>query len=113
VLLVNFWATWCPPCKKEIPAFITLQDQYGTQGFQVIGVAIDDQQAVKDYADTVGINYPVMAAELDSLDIARRYGNRINALPFSVFVGRDGKIVVTRPGEISHEYTEKIIQSLL
>jgi thiol-disulfide isomerase/thioredoxin len=113
VLLVNFWATWCPPCKKEIPAFMALQEQYGDQGFQVVGVAIDDEQAVKDYADTLGINYPIMAAQLDSLDIARQYGNRINALPFSAFVDRDGKIVLTRPGELSHEDTEKIIQSLL
>jgi thiol-disulfide isomerase/thioredoxin len=113
VLLVNFWATWCPPCKKEIPAFMALQDQYGEQGFQVIGVAIDNEQAVRDYADTMGINYPVMAAELDSMDIARAYGNRINALPFSAFVSRDGKIALTRPGELSHEDTEEIIRSLL
>jgi len=113
VLLVNFWATWCPPCKREIPAFMALQEQYGKQGFQVIGVAIDNEEAVRDYVDTMGINYPVMAAELDSMDIARQYGNRINALPFSAFVGRDGKIVLTRPGEMSFEMTEKIIQGLL
>ena len=113
VLLVNFWATWCPPCKKEIPAFMALQEQYGEQGFQVIGIAIDDEQAVRDYADTLGINYPVMAAELESLDLARRYGNRVNALPFSAFVDRRGKIVLTRPGELSHEATEEIIKKLL
>ena len=113
VLLVNFWATWCPPCKKEIPAFMALQEQYGKQGFQVIGVAIDNEEAVRDYVDTMGINYPVMAAELDSMDIARQYGNRINALPFSAFISRDGKIVLTRPGEMSFEMTEKIIRGLL
>ncbi len=113
VLLVNFWATWCPPCKKEIPAFMALQDQYGEQGFQVIGVAIDDEQSVKDYADTMGINYPIMAAELESLDIARAYGNRISALPFSAFIDRDGKIVMTRPGELSQEETEQILKPLL
>ena len=113
VLLVNFWATWCPPCKKEIPAFMALQEDYAEQGFQVIGIAIDDEQAVRDYADTMGINYPVMAAELDSMEIARRYGNRINALPFSAFVTRDGKIALTQPGELSREDTEKIIKKLL
>jgi len=113
VLLVNFWATWCPPCKKEIPAFMELQDQYGSQGFQVIGLAIDDEDSVKDYADTMGMNYPIMAAELTAMEIARLYGNRVNALPFSAFVDREGKIVLTRPGEISKNDTEEIIKKLL
>ena len=113
VLLVNFWATWCPPCKKEIPAFMELQDQYAEQGFQIIGIAIDDEQSVIDFADTMGINYPIMAAELAAMEVSRRYGNRINALPFSAFVGRDGKIALTKPGELSKEETEKVIQSLL
>ncbi len=113
VLLVNFWATWCPPCKKEIPAFIELQEQYGTQGFQVIGLAIDDEESVRDYADTMGINYPIMAAELKAMEIARIYGNRVNALPFTAFVDREGKIIQTRPGEISKIYAEKIIKKLL
>ncbi|MCW9013611.1 MAG: redoxin family protein [Gammaproteobacteria bacterium] len=113
VLLVNFWATWCPPCKKEIPAFMNLQQQYGKDGFQVIGIAIDDEQSVADYSDTIGINYPIMPGEIAAAEIARRYGNRINALPFTAFVGRDGKIAVTKPGEISQAAAEKIILSLL
>ena len=113
VLLVNFWATWCPPCKKEIPAFMELQDQYAEKGFQIIGIAIDDEEAVKDFVDTLGINYPVMAAELEAMEVARRYGNRINALPYSAFVGRDGVIAYTKPGELTKEDTEKVILSLL
>ena len=113
VLLVNFWATWCPPCKKEIPAFMALQDEYGEQGFQVIGIAIDDEQAVIDYADTLGINYPIMAAELTAMEISRLYGNRFNALPYSVFVARDGTITHTKPGELTKQQVEDIIKPLL
>lgn len=113
VLLVNFWATWCPPCMKEIPAFMELQNEYGDQGLQIIGLAIDDNDSVKDYADSVGMNYPIIAAELAAMEIARRYGNRVNALPFSAFVGRDGKIVEIRPGELTKTSTEKIIKNLL
>ena len=113
VILVNFWATWCPPCKKEIPAFMALQDEYGPKGFQVLGIAIDDENSVRDYADTMGMNYPVMAAELAAMEVSRRYGNRVNALPFSAFVGRDGIIKFTKPGELSKEETEKIILKLL
>jgi len=113
VLLVNFWATWCPPCKKEIPAFMELQDKYAQQGFQVIGVAIDDEDSVRNFAEILDMNYPVMAAEMTSMEIARRYGNRINALPFSTFVDKQGKITHTIAGEISREDTEKIIKTLL
>jgi len=113
VLLVNFWATWCPPCKKEIPAFIALQEQYADQGFQIIGIAIDDEESVKDYADSMGMNYPVMAAEVDAIQLARDYGNRVNALPFSAFVNREGKIVKIKAGGLSKEIAEKIIQPLL
>ncbi len=113
VLLVNFWATWCPPCKKEIPAFMELQEQYTDQGLQIIGIAIDDEQAVRDFADTMGMNYPIMAAELAAMELAREYGNRVNALPFSAFVSREGKITHVRAGELSKQETEEIIKSLL
>ncbi|MFW2372880.1 MAG: TlpA family protein disulfide reductase [Gammaproteobacteria bacterium] len=113
VLLVNFWATWCPPCKKEIPAFMALQEKYAEQGFQIIGVAIDDEDSVRNFAEIMDMNYPIMAAELASMEIARRYGNRVNALPFTSFVNRQGKITHTFAGEISREQTEKIIKALL
>ena len=113
VILINFWATWCPPCKKEIPAFIALQQEYQDQGFQIIGIAIDEEDAVKDYADTMGINYPIMAAELEAMELARRYGNRVSALPYSAFIGRDGKISFALAGELSKAKTEEIIKKLL
>jgi len=113
VLLINFWATWCPPCKKEMPAFIELQDEYSAQGFQVIGVAIDDMESVNDFVDTLGVNYPALIAEYAGIELSREYGNHIGALPFSVFVGRDGKITLTRTGELSKKQVEDIILPLL
>jgi thiol-disulfide isomerase/thioredoxin len=113
VVLVNFWATWCPPCKKEIPAFMELQTEYKDKGFNIIGIAIDDEDAVKDYVDTMGMNYTIIAAELEAMELSRRMGNRVNALPFSVFIGRDGKIAFTRAGELSKQDTEHVIQKLL
>ena len=113
VLLINFWATWCPPCKKEMPAFIELQEQYAAQGFQVIGVAIDDLESVSDFVDTLGVNYPALIAEYAGIELSREYGNHIGALPYSVFVGRDGKIALTRTGELSKKQTESIILPLL
>lgn len=113
VLLVNFWATWCSPCKKEIPGFMELQEQYATKGFQIIGLAVDNETAVKDYATTISINYPVMAAEIAAMEISQRYGNQVNVLPYTAFIARDGNIVLTRSGEISKKEAEEIIKGLL
>jgi thiol-disulfide isomerase/thioredoxin len=113
VLLVNFWATWCPPCKREMPAFIELREKYAEQGFEIIGIALDDKDSVQDFVDTLGVEYPIFAADHAGLELSRLYGNNISALPFSVFVGRDGKIRLAKAGEISKQQAEKIIQPLL
>lgn len=113
VLLINFWATWCPPCKKEMPAFIELQEQYGEQGFKVVGIALDDLQSVQDFSDTIGVNYPLLIAEYDGIDLSRSYGNHVGALPFSAFVDRQGKVISTHMGELSKAQVEDIIKPLL
>lgn len=112
VILVNFWATWCPPCLKEMPYFVELQETYGEQGLQIIGIAIDDEEDVRAFADDMGINYPIMAGEVDTIDLSRRYGNRIGGLPFSVFINRKGEITDTITGELDKIRAEKILKKL-
>lgn len=99
VLVVNFWATWCPPCRKEIPAFIALQDRHAAGGVQFIGIALDRVDAVREYAAEQGMNYPVLVGETAVADYMRALGNTIGALPFSVLIGRDGTILETHQGE--------------
>lgn len=99
LLVVNFWATWCPPCRKEIPAFITLQDRYAADGVQFVGIALDRLDAVREYAAATGMNYPVLVGETAVADYMRALGNTIGALPFSVLIARDGTILETRQGE--------------
>ncbi len=113
VVAVNFWATWCPPCRKEIPAFIELQDTYRLQGLQIIGIAIDEKEAVADYADTMGINYPILVGEQKAVDAAKDYGDRFGALPYTAIVDRQGNIVYIHRGEISRELAETKIKSVL
>ena len=113
VVLVNFWATWCPPCRREIPAFIDLQQRFGAQGLQIVGVAIDQPQLVEEYGDTMGINYPSLVGETDALAVARAYGNAYGQLPYSVVIGRDGKIKNVHRGELKGEDAEAMLQSLL
>ncbi len=113
VLVVNFWATWCPPCRREIPAFIDLQETYGERGLQFVGVAIDDPEKVRDYGATYGINYPSLVGENDAIEVATRYGNRVGALPFTTIINREGWIVYRQQGELSKAMAEKTILPLL
>jgi thiol-disulfide isomerase/thioredoxin len=110
VVLLNFWATWCPPCKKEIPTFIELQKEYGEQGLQIVGVAMDNVEDVSAYALEMDINYPLMAGEQESIELARRYGNSIGALPFTVVIDRNGLISSTFAGEMSKSHALKSLQ---
>jgi thiol-disulfide isomerase/thioredoxin len=90
-VLLNFWATWCSPCKIEMPWFIDLQKQYGAQGLQIVGVAMDDssKEDISKFAKDMGVNYPVL---LGKEAVGDAYGG-VPALPESFFIGRDGKIV--------------------
>jgi thiol-disulfide isomerase/thioredoxin len=89
-VLVNFWATWCGPCKIETPWLVELQNEYGSQGLQVVGVAMDDsgKDEIAKFAKDMGVNYPVL---LGKEAVGDAYGG-VPALPESFFVGRDGKI---------------------
>lgn len=113
VMVVNFWATWCPPCIAEIPEFIKLQKLYGKQGVQFIGIAIDQKSKVQTFATAVGMNYPVLLGDLAGIDLARRIGNVQGGLPYTVIVDRNGKIVTTQLGTLSTEKLEGIIKPLL
>ncbi|ORU92506.1 MAG: redoxin [Cycloclasticus sp. symbiont of Bathymodiolus heckerae] len=97
-IVLNFWATWCPPCRKEIPEFIALQKEYGDSNLQFIGVAIDDAVSVDQYALEMGINYPNLIAEMSGIELARQYGNAMGALPYSVIINPQGKIITRQVG---------------
>lgn len=112
VIVLNFWATWCPPCKKEMPAFVELQKKHGAKGLQIIGLAIDQKNLVNDFADSIGINYPMLLGELDAVDIAKAYGNARGQLPYTVIINRQKQLVFVKQGEVLKEEIEKIISGL-
>ncbi len=113
VLVINFWATWCPPCRREMPAFVELQEAYGARGLQFLGIAIDEREKVQNFADTYGVNYPILIGELDAIKVSKRYGNRFGALPYTVIVNREGKIVLVQRGELPRDLAEETIRPLL
>jgi peroxiredoxin len=90
-VLLNFWATWCGPCKIEMPWFVDFQKQYGAQGFQIIGVAMDDasKEDISKFAKDMGVNYPIL---IGKEAVGDQYGG-VPALPETFLIGRDGKIV--------------------
>ncbi len=92
VTVVNFWATWCPPCREEIPLFTATQAQLGARGLQIVGVAIDEPAEVRAYRQEVKINYPLLIADPSVYKAMQAYGNSAGGLPFSVVLDRDGKV---------------------
>jgi thiol-disulfide isomerase/thioredoxin len=110
VVIVNFWATWCAPCKAEIPGFIALQEQYGDRGLVVIGVSVDGSEpaVVKHFVTRSGINYQVL---LGHLSLVKDFGG--TAIPTTVIVDRSGNIVARHVGFAPKETFEKEIKSLL
>jgi peroxiredoxin len=110
--LLNFWATWCSPCVEEMPMLSSLQREYSQQGLKVIGIALDDPDKAREFADSLGIEYPILVGLTDVMLVGREYGNRAGMLPYSVLVDRNGIIRWTRLGALSREDLQGQIQRL-
>ena len=112
VILLDFWATWCGPCKVEIPGFIELYSRYGPAGFQVLGVSVDDAvPALQEYAAEMKMNYPVLVGQGRD-DLLEAYGP-MPGLPTTFIIGRDGKVCTTHTGLTEKETFEEHIKALL
>ena len=113
VRVVNFWATWCPPCVHEIPMLVSIQESFRAHGVQFIGVAVDDPDGAFAMAKELGMNYPTMADSRRTIDLLHAYGNRAAALPFTAFVDPEGSIRDRHVGALTLKQTQETIQALL
>ena len=113
VQVINFWATWCPPCKREIPTLIELQNNYRNHNLQVIGIAMDDAEPVRAYAKKSGINYPVLVGEQDVIDVSEQLGNDLGILPYTIITDQAGNITFIRYGEVDAATLENEIKKLI
>jgi thiol-disulfide isomerase/thioredoxin len=115
VVLVDFWASWCVPCRHEMPLFNELRAEYGDQGFEVIGIAADEVEKVEQFLAEVQVDFPIVYGEMfDVMDLSAEFGNSFGGLPFSTFVDRDGNMrYVQKPGQMSYEEAEEILLRLL
>jgi len=108
--IVNFWATWCAPCRREIPLLKAFQEQQGNNGFQVIGIAVDFPEAVANYAKAAQFNYPVLVGEQDAMAIAESSGVEFVGLPFTMFVASDGELLSAYIGELHQTHLDEIVE---
>ena len=105
---LNFWATWCAPCRREIPLLKAFQEQHGVDGIQVIGIAVEFPEPVIAYAKVAEFNYPILVGEQEAMAIAESSGIPFIGLPFTMIVTNDGELIGTRMGEIHQQHLDEI-----
>lgn len=111
-LIVNFWATWCAPCRREIPLLGRIARDRADQGFEVIGIAVDFRDQVLAYADQVGIEYPLLIGEQDALDAAAAFGVEAVGFPFTIFTDVRGRVVAAHMGEMDATEAQLILDQV-
>lgn len=109
VVVLNFWGSWCPPCVNEMPMFMELQEQYGDQGLQFVGVAVDRQEEAQQFYDELSVNFPSMIGVHEANEVGAQYGNDMGTLPYTVIIDRDGFIVHRFAREVDRETLEPAI----
>jgi len=110
-LIVNFWATWCGPCRREIPLLQQLRAAYHNDGLEIIGIAVDFQKAVADYVAKTPISYPLLIGEDQGMAAAQKFGME-PVLPFSAFADAQGRIIAVKVGELHKDEADYILQEM-
>jgi thiol-disulfide isomerase/thioredoxin len=111
-LMINFWATWCAPCRQEIPLLQTIAKEQAGKGTQIIGIAVDYPEKVREFAKQLGMTYPLLVGEQDALDLATHLGVPTPAFPFTVFTDHRGAIVALYMGELKRADVDPIMQTV-
>ncbi len=111
-VVVNFWASWCGPCVKEMPALSALHREYEKKGISFIGLGVDSKKNVNDFLKKVPVSYPVYTAGFGGADIARSFGNDAGRLPFTVVIDAKGQVRLTKLGEVNEAELKKTLNAL-
>jgi thiol-disulfide isomerase/thioredoxin len=111
-LIINFWATWCAPCRSEIPLLESLHSEWAGREVSVVGIAVDYRDKVLEFADRFKIDYPLLIGEQDALDAAAAFGLESPVFPFTVFTDRRGEVVAVFVGELHRPQAELILSQV-
>ena len=112
ILLVNFWATWCPPCVAEMPELVELQADMASHNLQIIGIGIDSPSNIQQFSEKLKISYPLLVAGLEGTELSRQFGNQGGGLPFTVLIGADGRVRQTYIGRLDMQKVRADLSSL-
>jgi thiol-disulfide isomerase/thioredoxin len=113
VLVVNFWASWCPPCVEEMPALDKIQGEYDPKKMLIVGIGIDSPSNIRQFIETTVISYPIVLGGLGGNDINKMLGNPSGALPFTVVINAKGNITGKKLGKISEDELRKLIKEAI
>lgn len=113
LVLLNFWATWCAPCLKEMPLLVEAQQQHGARGLQLVGIAADEVEPVRRFAERLKVNYPILAGGPEVYDAMAALGAQLDALPFSVLIAPNGRILERIAGDLSREEIKALLDAHL
>jgi len=109
LLVINFWATWCAPCREEMPLLAKLQTEFGPQGLQIVGIAADSRLNVSNFIKESPMPYPLLADEARAIEFTKRVGNRLGLLPYTLVLRPSGDVILTRLGVVSEPEMRKLI----
>lgn len=113
VLVVNYWATWCAPCRKEMPGFARLQNKYAGKGVQFVGISIDDADKVREFQSRIRVPYPLLIGGPESLAVTVELGNATMGLPFTVVIDQKGQVARTRLGLFNEQNLDELLTATL
>ena len=113
VLVVNFWASWCPPCVEEMPALDKMAQEYASKNVLIVGIGIDSPSNIREFLQKTPVSYPIVIGGLEGSNLSKQMGNTQGALPYTVVINAKGKSIYTKLGKISEEELKKAINSAL